>query len=519
MALGTLKRQPRFEDPRLLLGDRLAGLYRFLADCGDVLFPDDYFADLFKDSRRGRPTLPARVIATVMILQSFEGLSDREACDRLGCDLRWQAAAGVHTGYEPFDPTLLVGMRNRLRASKRPRRLFEDTKAVAKEAGVMKDRARVLDSTPLYDAVTTQDTITQLRAAIRKLLRLLEGTDLAEKVRAALRRDDDYRSPGKPPCDWDDPAAKDALIDELVSDAKAALAVLEGEELEGAVADAVELLATVAGQDVEQREDGTFGIANKVAKDRIISTVDPEARHGHKSRNRNFDGFKTHLSLDPDSELIDEVAVSAGNVSDRDPIDELLAPVADLEDKPTVYGDCAYADGDTLEGLEGQGFEVRAKVPPAANRQGRFSKDDFSIDLEEKTVTCPAGQVSEIRFHDDGGGIASFGKACATCPLAEQCTTNKGGRTITIHPHEEVLQAHKTEQQDPDWQDDYKANRPKVERKIGHLTRKQWGGRKARTRGVLRVITDVVTRAAAVNLGRLHVLGVQWDGAAWAAGP
>ena len=100
----------------------------------------------------------------------------------------------------------------------------------------------------------------------------------------------------------------------------------------------------------------------------------PEARHGHKSRNRNFDGFKTHLSLDPDSELIDEVAVSAGNVSDRDPIDELLAPVADLEDKPTVYGDCAYADGDTLDQLEGQGFEVRAKVPPAANKQGRFSK-------------------------------------------------------------------------------------------------------------------------------------------------
>ena len=245
----------------------------------------------------------------------------------------------------------------------------------------------------------------------------------------------------------------------------------------------------------------------------------PEAHHGHKSRNRNFDGFKTHLSLDPDSELIDEVAVTAGNVSDRDPIDELLAPVADLEDKPTVYGDCAYADGDTLDGLEGQGFEVRAKVPPAANKQGRFSKDDFSLDVEDGTVTCPAGQVTQIRFHDDGGGIASFGKACAACPLAGQCTTNKGGRTITIHPHEEVLQAHKAEQQDPDWQDDYKANRPKVERKIGHLTRKQWGGRKARTRGVLRVITDVVTRAAAVNLGRLHVLGVHWDGAAWTAGP
>jgi len=519
MALGTLKRQPRFEDPRELLGDRLQGIYLFLADYGDVLFPGDYFADLFKDSSRGRPTVAARIMATVMILQSFEGLSDREACDRLGRDLAWQAAAGVHTGYEPFDPTLLVMMRNRLRTSKRPRRMFEDTKAVARQAGVMKDRARVLDSTPLYDAVTTQDTVTQLRAAIRKLLRLLEGTALAVRIRAALSRDDDYRSPGKPPCDWDDPAAREALVDALVRDAQAALGVVEGEELSGAAADAVELLARVAGQDVEQREDGTFVIVQNVAKDRIISTVDPEARHGHKSRNRQFDGFKTHVSIDPDSELIDEVAATAGNVSDRDAVDELLAPVAEWEDKPEVYGDCAYADGDTLNELEGKGFEVRAKVPPASNKKGRFSKDQFIIDFADETVICPAGQVAEIDFDENGGGVARFGKICATCPLASQCTTNKGGRNITIHPYEELLQAHKAEQQDPDWQRAYKDNRPKVERKIGHMTRRQWGGRKARTRGLRRIITDVLTRAAATNLSRLHVLGVRWDGAAWAAGP
>jgi hypothetical protein len=273
-----------------LLGDRLSGFYRFLADYGDVMFPDDYFADLFTDSHRGRPTVPARVMAVVMILQSHEGLSDREACDRLGRDLAWQAAAGVHTGYEPFDPTLLVGMRNKLRASERPKRLFEDTKAVAKEAGVMGERARVLDSTPVYDAVATQDTVTQLRSAIRKLLRLLEGTSLAVRVRAALSRDDDYRSQGKPPCDWDDPAARDALVDALVRDGLAALAVLEGEELTGVVAEAAELLATVAGQDVEEGEDGVFRIAKKVARDRVISTVDPEARHGHKSYDRKFDG-------------------------------------------------------------------------------------------------------------------------------------------------------------------------------------------------------------------------------------
>lgn len=152
----------------------------------------------------------------------------------------------------------------------------------------MQDRARVVDSTALYDAVQTQDTVTQLRAAIRKLLRLLEGSALAAKVRGALSRDDDYRTPGKPPCDWDDPAARDALVDALVRDALTALAVLEGEKLQGAAAEAVELLAAVAGQDVEKGDDATFRITKKVAKDRVISTVDPEPRHGHKSHNRHL---------------------------------------------------------------------------------------------------------------------------------------------------------------------------------------------------------------------------------------
>ena len=131
--MGKAKRQAGFEQPRELLGDRLRGVYRFYAEHGDRLFGDDYFADLYSDSARGRPTVPARVIATVMLLQSHEGLSDPEACDRLERDLAWQAAAGVHTGYEAFHPTVLVGMRNKLRRSDRPKRLFEDSRAIGRE--------------------------------------------------------------------------------------------------------------------------------------------------------------------------------------------------------------------------------------------------------------------------------------------------------------------------------------------------------------------------------------------------
>jgi IS5 family transposase len=517
MALGVAKTQARFEDPGQLLGDRLRGIYRFLADFGGRLFPDDYFADMYKESRRGRPTVPARVLATVMILQAHEGLSDQEAVDRLECDLRWQAAAGVPSGCEGFHATVLVGMRNRLRASERPRRLFEDTKRVAGEAGVMGVRARVLDSTPLFDAVATQDTVTQLRAGIRKLLMLLQGLNLGAKVRLALQRADDYVSLGKPPCDWGDPGARDELVDALVRDVKIAVEVMAGQKCSQAVAEVVALLAELAGQDIETAADGTFRIARAVAKNRIISTVDVQARHGHKSHDRRFDGYKTHLSIDPDSELIDETAVTAANVADHEAVDDLLAPVAQMPEKPDVYGDSAYADAENLSHLEDQGFTVMAKVPAAHARDGRYSKDEFGIDLEAETVTCPAGQVAPIRWGRDGDGLASFGPACSSCPLAEQCTTNASGRTISIHPHEQTLQNHKAEQQTAHWQQAYTATRPTVERKIAHFVSRVWGGRKARTRGKDRIATDVDSRAAALNWSRLDVLGVHWNGATWAA--
>src|SRR5215211_639847 len=222
MALGVAPVEQRFESPAVLLGDRLKGVYRLLAEHGDRLFPDGYFADLYKVSRLGRPTVPARVLATVMVLQAQEGLSDQEACDRLGCDLRWQAAAGVDAGYVAFHPTVLVGQRNRLRSSERPKRFLEDTKVVARQAGVLGGRARILDSTAVYDAVATQDTVTQLRAAVRKVLGVLAEA-VAARARAALRRDDDYATVGKPPCDWDDPAAREQLVDELVRDANPVL--------------------------------------------------------------------------------------------------------------------------------------------------------------------------------------------------------------------------------------------------------------------------------------------------------
>src|SRR5665213_4329852 len=246
-------------------------IYAFLHRERERLFPDSAFADLFCDD--GRRSVPPSVVATAMVLQRLEGLSDREAADRFAFDARWRYAAGVGSydtgGWTIFSHTVFVDMRERLRGSKRPDRVFEIALDAAKAAGLV-GKKRVLDSTPLYDAVATMDTITLIRSAIRNLLKVADD-DLRAELRSVLISGDDYASSAKPEIDWDDKEAQAQLIDSRAKDAYAALALLDGRELEDAVEQAAVLLATVTGQDLETTEDGTFSIARRVAPDRMIS--------------------------------------------------------------------------------------------------------------------------------------------------------------------------------------------------------------------------------------------------------
>jgi len=481
-----------------------------------VLFPDELFADLFTST--GRRSVPPRIVAVVMVLQRLFGLSDREAVEAFEFDARWKyACGGLDFDYPGFVHTVLVDMRARLDRSERPRRIFEVSLDAARRAGIVSAK-RVLDSTPLYDAVATQDTVTMIRSAIRQLLAAADD-DLEAELRDVLGRDDDYRSGGKPVCDWDDPAAREQLVAELAADGFACLGVLDGRGLTDAVTQAAELLATVLGQDLEKGDDGRFRIARKVARDRVISTVDPDARHGHKTQARGFDGYKGHVAVDPDSEIITDTVVTPGNAGDASVAEDLIDDLLDDDQRAgdaKVFGDSAYGAGEFQQRLDDEDIDSGCRTQPPSAPAGRFGKDRFDVDLLDDTVTCPAGVTVSIRRGRHGDGVAYFAEHCVTCPLRGQCTDAAGGRTIHVNQFEAALARARERQADSGWQADYRANRPKVERKLAHLMRRCHGGRRARVRGRPKVDADFNLLAAAANLARLAALGLRSTATGWA---
>ncbi len=477
-------------------------VYAFLAEHRGRLFPDELFADMFPSSR-GRPSQPAELVATVLVLQSLEGLSDRDAVQALRTDLRWKVAAGLALDDEGFHPTVLTYWRNRLRASDRPERIFDAVREVVAETGVLKGKARrAVDSTLLDDAVATQDTVTQLMSMIRRVRKAVPEAAAAELI------GDDYdQVSAKPACAWDDPAAREALVTRLVNDALTILDALDGVVLDDVQAELVGLLALVAGQDVEPGDtDGTWRIARKVSKHRLISTVDPESRHMHKNRSSYRDGYKAHLVAEPDTGIITACALTPANAGDGTTGVTLIAGQAEPVE---VYADSAYGTGEMLAALDDA--EHTAVIKPWPLRRNpnlgddQFDRDDYRIDYTARSVTCPAGVT--IAFNT--AGTAKFKQRCTSCPLRSRCTTARNGKTFTIGIHDQLLAANRQRwRTDPGLVADYRQHRPLIERSIAWLTRN--GHRRVRYRGVERNHLALTIRAATLNLRRLCNLGLHW---------
>jgi IS5 family transposase len=473
-------------------------VYAFLAVHRGRIFPDELFADLFP-SGRGRPSVPADVIATAFVLKELEGLSDRQAATALATDIRWKAAAGLALDDAGFDPSVFVYWRRRLNASDRPHRIDEAVKDVARQTGVLNGRSRrALDSTVLDDAVATQDTVTQLVAAIRKVRTLVPE---ARDVHVTAH---DYDRGGKPDIAWDDEIARSALVSALVADALAIIDCLPVHGLTDEQERAVALLALVAGQDVEPGEKpGTWRIARAAARDRVVSTVDPESRHAHKTRASYRDGYKAHVAVEPETGIVTGNTVTAGNAGDGEAATELLAG----EDEPVeALGDAAYGGGQTRKDLDDAGHATVIKPAPLRPAvPGGFDRDDFAVDHDNRTVTCPNGQTVAI----SDKGYATFGARCATCPLRDRCTTAKAGRSLRISEHDRYLVAARAHAKTPQFQAVYRRWRPMVERSIAWLMRD--GHRRCRYRGVARNQLGFSLRVAAVNLARLLALGLGYD--------
>jgi hypothetical protein len=249
-------------DAQALVGELVpaGSVFAFLAEHRHELFPDSFLADLFCSST-GRPSLPAELVGSVLVLKELFDLSDPQTADALRYDIRWKVACGRSLTQTSFDPSTLVYWRRRIAVSDRPHRVLDAVARIIAETGILRGRRkRCVDSTVFDDAVATQDTVTLLVAAMRKVARLVPG---AQSVIARVARRD-YSKPGKPDIDWDDAAAKQDLVSDLVTDAVAVLGELCAEDAphrEEVAVDALGLLALVAGQDVEPAEgsDGTDG--------------------------------------------------------------------------------------------------------------------------------------------------------------------------------------------------------------------------------------------------------------------
>ena len=499
----------------------VGSMFAFLAGHRAEVFPDADYADLFSPPGVGRPSLPATQMAAVLTLQALHDYSDRETAEAVRFDVRWKAAIGASLDDPGFDPSSLVYWRKRIAKSARPHRVNDAVRKVVEETGILKGRRRrAVDSTILDDAVATQDTVTQLVSAIRKVAREVPGA--AEQIAAACTGHD-YSRPGKPKVDWDDPEAKDALVSALVNDANAVVEAFRDARLDEPAASALALLALVGGQDVEPAEgsdgrDGRWRIARKVAEDRVISVNDPEARHTRKSQQARRDGYRAHVAACPETGIItDEKLTRAAGEENSDPAAAAEFVAGGSRDggggELAWYGDTAYGTGELREAIEDSGHRAVIKPKPVQPAvKGGFTRDDFTVDDQAGTVTCPAGITRAI----PPARHVVFGAACRDCPLRGQCTTSKSGRVLSLHPQDHLLRAARQQwAADPGLREDYARHRPNVERVIAQVAAFRGRRLKLRYRGVADNHAWLKRRTAALNLRNLASHGLARRDGAW----
>ncbi len=509
--------------------------YGWLASQRGELFPDDLFLPLYLDGW-GRPSVPPSLLATALVLQTYEGVSDDEATQRAAYDLRWKVALGIEVEAKPFAKSTLQEFRAQLIVHEAQRLLFQESLEAAKRRGKLgrhRTLKLALDTTPILGRGAVKDTYNLLADGLLAVLRMLAAQagvargDREQFVAWATaagygRYVGETSVKGSAAIDWDDVAARERFLGELVADADRLLehvrvargTLVAGSGEDRALAEAAGLLSRVLVQDIDRQETGPV-IRQGTAPDRLVSIHDPEMRHGRKSASKRFDGHKGAVAVDTDEQLITAVNVLAGNAPDAE---DALALVEQTEAATgcaveETAGDCAYGDGQTRQAFADAGRVLHAKVPVLPNHGG-FPKTAFHIDLEARpghpgpTCTCPGGHTT-AKLAPTGRGRQVFVfpvAVCAACPLRPQCltepngqtsTARRTGRTILLHPQEALLQAARAFQQSPAFAN-VRRRRQTVEHRLARLV--QLGIRQARYVGHAKTLFQLALGATVANL-------------------
>lgn len=473
----------------------------------EEIFRDELFADAY--ARVGHPSKSPAFLSKVMVLQFLDNVSDREAEARARYDLRWKKALGVGLAEAGFDYSTLSKFRTRLLLFQKERVVFEEILQKAADKGLLSrgQVTQIMDSTFTLGAAAVQNTYTLIRAAIRKLLHsLARNASFGSRFFIAELKLN-YQERKKPAIDWNNAEAREALLNDLVHDALRVLEVTATLPLTETEQKLRTILEKVTFQDIEPKAEGKgFQIKKGVAKDRLISTVDHDMRHGRKSAARTFNGYKTHIAMDQESEFINAVEVTAANVYDGEAAKSLVEQQLEERRPDRMLGDACYGTGPVRKDMEERHVEVIAPVAEARNPKGFLKKSDFQIDLQAQICRCPAGhQAVKVRRDHKTNELKAFDFApaqCQTCPLKDRCFDNKKGyRTIPVHPYERYLQEGRKQQETPEFKAEYRQHRPAVERKQAEMVRH--GVRKARYFGLAKVRLQMLFVAATVNYKRL----------------
>jgi hypothetical protein len=494
---------------------RRAKLFVFLREHRHELFDAEFQAELaraYVDSPKGQPPVPPAQLALATVLQAYTRVSDDEVIEATVMDRRWQLALDCTGAQEPpFSKGTLVGFRKRLIGHDLDRRLIErtvDLAARTKGFGARALRA-ALDSSPLWGAGRVEDTINLMGHALRKALgviAVLQGRGqaagitmvaqqagapelAASSLKAALDRD------------WDNPAARDEALTVVLGLLDRVEAFIAGQAGDEAAADAVAAARQVRDQDVDLTGPAP-ALRRGVAKDRRISVEDSQMRHGRKSRSVLFDGYKRHVLRDLDTGLVPVVGITPANAPEASVTGDITA---DLEAAgwrlSELHIDRAYLSS-ALVRDRGPDLQIFCKAWRVRNTGGRFAKDQFTLDFAAGQLTCPARVA--MPFHP--GKTVRFPQAtCAACPLRQRCTASSNGRSVSIHPDEELLAELRQRQQTPAGRASLR-ERVQVEHALAHVG--HWQGRRARYRGTRKNLFDL-RRAAVVH--NLHIIARQPD--------